>query len=96
MVNLKKEPHIVSYRANVLVWVSLVLLTGVTIFVAGVHLGQFGILVNILIASIKASLVIYIFMHLKYESWLLKIMLLFVVLTLTVIIVLTFLDILYR
>jgi cytochrome c oxidase subunit 4 len=90
------ETHIVSYRVNFFIWVSLVLLTGLTIYVAEVNLGKFGILVNILIASIKAGFVVYIFMHLKYESWFLKMMLSLVVLTLTVIIVLTFLDILYR
>lgn len=96
MEDKNTETHIVSYRSNTLVWVILVLLTGLTVYVAGIDLGKFGVLVNILIASIKASLVVYIFMHLRYESLLLKVLLFLVVLTLTVIIVLTFLDILYR
>lgn len=86
----------VTYKTNVFVWIALMILTGLTIYVAGVNLGKLGILVNILIASVKASLVVYIFMHLRYESGFLKLMLLLVVLTLTSIIVLTFLDILYR
>ncbi len=86
----------VSYMAYLLVWTSLVTLTGITIYVAGIDMGKFGVTANILIASLKAGLVVQIFMHLKNESRFLKIMLLMALLSLTVIIVLTFLDILYR
>ncbi len=82
--------------AYLLVWTSLVTLTGITIYVAGIDMGKFGVTANILIASLKAGLVVQIFMHLKNESRFLKIMLLMALLSLTVIIVLTFLDILYR
>ena len=90
------ETGIVSYRAYLLVWASLVTLTGITIYVAGIDMGRFGVTANILIASLKAGLVVQIFMHLRNESRFLKIMLLMALLSLTVIIVLTFLDILYR
>ena len=53
-------------------------------------------LVNLLIASSKASLVLWFFMHLKYEARLLKVMLLIPIATLTIIIGLTFFDIWYR
>jgi cytochrome c oxidase subunit 4 len=96
---MKKETSeigTVSYRAYLLVWASLVMLTGITIYVAGIDMGRFGVTANILIASLKAGLVVQIFMHLRNESRFLKIMLLMALLSLTVIIVLTFLDILYR
>ena len=85
-----------GYGTYIAIWVSLAALTGITVYVAGLDIGRFGITINILIASLKAGLVVYIFMHLKDESWLIKLMLLMAVLTLTVIIVLTFLDVLYR
>lgn len=85
-----------SYRGYLMVWAVLVALTGLTIYVAGINLGRLGMTVNILIASLKAGLVVYIFMHLRYESRVLKLMLLMAVMTLTVIITLTFLDVLYR
>lgn len=91
-----RSAHAVSYRANILIWIALLVLTGLTVMVAGIDIGRSGILLNILIASIKAGLIVYIFMHLKYESVLLKLMLLMTLITLTVIIVLTFLDTLYR
>lgn len=90
------ETGTVSYRAYLLVWASLITLTGLTIYVAGIDLGRFGVTANILIASLKAGLVVQIFMHLKDESRFLKIMLFMALLSLTVIIILTFLDILYR
>ncbi len=86
----------VSYRTYLLVWAALVALTGLTVYVASINIERFGMTANILIASIKAGLVVYIFMHLKYESTVLKLMLLMSVMTLTAIIVLTFADVLYR
>ena len=90
------ETRTVSYKAYLLVWASLVTLTGITIYVAGIDMGRFGVTANILIASLKAGLVVQIFMHLRNESIFLKIMLLMALLSLTIIIMLTFLDILYR
>jgi cytochrome c oxidase subunit 4 len=92
----KLKTHTVSYKTNIVIWLTLLILTGLTTMVASIDLGRLGIVTNILIASVKAAMVVYIFMHLKYESLILKLMLLMVVATLTIIIVLTFLDILYR
>ena len=92
----KLKTHTVSYKTNIVIWLALLILTGLTIMVAGIDLGRLGIVTNILIASVKAALVVYIFMHLKYESIMLKLMLLMVIATLTAIIALTFLDIMYR
>ena len=78
------------------VWVALLALTALTITAAQLHLGAFSMLANLLIASSKASLVLWFFMHLKYEARLLKIMLLIPIATLTIIIGLTFFDIWYR
>ena len=78
------------------VWIVLLALTGTTITVAGMHLGKFSTLAALVIASIKASLVLWFFMHLKYGKRLFKYMLLVPVATLTVIIGLTFLDIWFR
>jgi len=96
MQNNKITETFTGYGTYIAIWAVLLTLTGLTVFVAGLDFGKFGITVNILIASLKAGLVVYIFMHLKDESLILKLMLLMAVLTLTVIIVLTFLDILYR
>ena len=95
-MNKKITESSAGYSTYIAIWAALLALTGLTVYVAGLDFGRFGITINILIASFKAGLVVYIFMHLKDEGWLIKLMLLMAVSTLTVIIVLTFLDILYR
>jgi len=91
-----QERHPGSTGTYGAVWIALLALTGTTITVAGMHLGRFSTLAALVIASIKASLVLWFFMHLKYEKRLFKYMLLVPVATLTVIIGLTFLDIWFR
>jgi cytochrome c oxidase subunit 4 len=92
----KQEHYIVRAKTFVMVWSALVVLTGVTIKAAEMHLGEWSMLANLLIASTKVSLVLWFFMHLKYENKLLKFMLLVPIATLTIIIGLTFFDIWYR
>lgn len=79
-----------------LVWAGLLLLTVLTVAAAKLHLGTASVLVPLLIASAKAFLVLWFFMHLKYERRLFKVMLLMPIATLTIILVLTFFDIWYR
>jgi cytochrome c oxidase subunit IV len=86
----------VRTRTFVLVWIALLLLTAVTVAAAQLQLGAASIAVPLVIASAKASLVLWFFMHLKYERMLFKLMLLMPIATLAVILVLTFFDIGYR
>jgi cytochrome c oxidase subunit 4 len=45
---------------------TLLILTGLTVAAAFVNLGRFNIFVALLIATVKATLVVLIFMHAKY------------------------------
>jgi cytochrome c oxidase subunit 4 len=92
----RQETHIVGTKTFVLVWIALLFLTGLTIEAAEMQMGKWSMLANLLIASTKASLVLWIFMHLKYERRLFKLLLLVPIVTITIIIGLTFLDIWYR
>ena len=60
--------HVVSLKANVAVWVALLILTGVTTGIAFVDLGPLNTIVALVIATCKALLVVLIFMHVKYAS----------------------------
>lgn len=60
--------HVVSLKANIAVWLALLVLTGVTAGVAFIDLGPFNTIVALVIATIKALLVVMIFMHVKYAS----------------------------
>jgi cytochrome c oxidase subunit 4 len=59
--------HGATKRTYVLVWAGLLLLTALTVSVAGVNLGQLSILIVLVIAAVKSTLVLLYFMHLKYE-----------------------------
>jgi cytochrome c oxidase subunit 4 len=57
-----------SLRTTLAVFAALLLLTVVTVLVSYVDLGAGNVVVALLIASAKASLVALFFMHLKGES----------------------------
>jgi cytochrome c oxidase subunit 4 len=78
------------------VWAALLVLTGVTVTVAGLHLGAFSVFTAIAVAAVKATLVLLFFMRLKYEPVLFRVMLLAAVATIAVIMALTFADVAFR
>jgi cytochrome c oxidase subunit 4 len=92
----EQRGHIGGTGTYVIIWITLLALTATTITVAGMHLGRFSTLTALVIASIKASLVLWFFMHLKYEKRFFKYLLLIPIATLTFMIGLTFIDIWYR
>ncbi len=60
--------HGTGYRIYVAVWGGLIVLTGATVGVSYIDLGILNVVVALLIASAKASLVGLFFMHLKSEN----------------------------
>jgi cytochrome c oxidase subunit 4 len=59
------EPHPVSLYVGVAV--ALLVLTAVTVAVAQFDFGEWNIVVAMLVASVKASLVVLFFMNLRYD-----------------------------
>jgi cytochrome c oxidase subunit 4 len=62
------KAHGSGYGVYVAVWGGLLALTGATVAVSYVDLGLLNVVVALLIASAKASLVALFFMHLKFEN----------------------------
>jgi cytochrome c oxidase subunit 4 len=60
--------HILPIRLYVTIWATLLGLTLLTAGVAFVDLGPFNTVVALVIASLKALLVVLFFMHVKYTS----------------------------
>ena len=85
-----------SYRFLTLIWAGLMCLTVLTISIAKIDLGYMNVIVALAVASAKASLVIFFFMHLKYENWVIKGMVLAAFVILAIAIGLTFVDVGYR
>ena len=91
-----EQLHITAYKTYIVVWGALLLLLGLTIMAAEVHLTRYSVVINLLISSMKSFLVLIFFMHLRYEKTFLKVLLMLVILTLTSVIILTFADVWYR
>lgn len=96
MENKPAEHVLIGYGTYIMVWLALLMLTSLTVTVAGLNLQNFAIVAVIFIAGFKSILVLNYFMHLKYESALFKNMVFLAVFTLVIIIGLTFTDISFR
>ncbi len=59
--------HIVPLKVLAAVWLSLMVLTVITVAVTYVDLGTFNLYLAMLIATVKATLVALYFMHLRYD-----------------------------
>ena len=68
----EEHAHIVPYKTFLIIWIALLILTGVTIVVAQYNLGPLNIWVALGIATLKAGLVVAVFMHMQYENRLFK------------------------
>lgn len=90
------QPHILSPRLLVSVWLLLIGLTGATVWVSRLDLGVWHVWGALAIASAKSALVIAYFMHMRYEGRLLRFCLLAALVTLAIFIGFTFFDVLYR
>ena len=64
--------HVSPVSLYITIFASLMVLTGVTVGAAYVDLGPLNFGVAMLIAGFKASLVVWYFMHVKYQSHLTK------------------------
>ena len=59
--------HIVSPKIYAVIFASLMLGTGITVWAAFQNFGKFNIVIALVIATIKATLVILYFMHARYS-----------------------------
>ena len=64
--------HVSPISLYITIFMALMVLTAVTVGAAFVNLGSFNFPVAMLIAGFKASLVVWYFMHVKYQSSLTK------------------------
>ena len=60
--------HVVPMRVLLAVWAALVVLSVVTVAATGVDLGSLNLWLAMAIATLKASLVLLYFMHMRYDA----------------------------
>ncbi|MBZ5497527.1 MAG: cytochrome C oxidase subunit IV family protein [Acidobacteriia bacterium] len=88
--------HIVSYGTFVKIWLLLLFLTALLVFVSTVYHEALSVPALLTLTPLKAGLVFFYFMHLKFEKPFLKTLVFMVLGVLTLFIGLTFLDLSYR
>lgn len=92
----EESHHIVPFRNHVFVLLALIVLTIVTVAITWTNLGPYNTTAAMIIAGVKAALVMIYFMHLRFDHKIYAIMVGFVLLLFAAVLVLTFLDYFYR
>lgn len=92
----KEETHISTYSSHAIVLIILLSLTAISVLVTGWHFGPFSVAVALIIAGIKVRTVIRYFMHMKFESLFMKLMITGVFTLFALVIIVTFIDYYFR
>jgi cytochrome c oxidase subunit 4 len=90
------EPHLIPYKTYVLIWMALCTLTLVTVGVSYANLRHMTIIVALIIACGKSTLVVLWFMHVKFENRAIWWFLIATILTYVTFVLLTFADYSFR
>ena len=88
--------HIVPYRTYGLILLLLLVLTAVSVAVTQIELTKWSTAVALLLATTKTIFVLAVFMHLKFDQRIFRVMAVLIFLLLAVVIVITFLDYAFR
>jgi cytochrome c oxidase subunit IV len=91
-----EEDHIIPYRTFLYVLGGLIVLTLTSVALTQIYLGPLTVGIALIIASVKSSFVLRIFMHLKFENKMFSRMFIAVALLICSVIILTLVDYLYR
>ncbi len=91
-----EETHISSYTSHATVLIVLLTFTTISVLITGFHLGPFTVAVALMLASIKVFTVITYFMHMKFESLFMKLMVSGVFALFALVIIITFIDYYFR
>jgi cytochrome c oxidase subunit IV len=90
------DSHISSDLLNWKVLVVLLILTTLSILAIKMHLGAYTVAFALILASVKVTIVLTYFMHLKFENLLLRLMVGGVFLLFAIVIAITFIDYYFR
>ena len=88
--------HVESIKLYALIFGALLVLTLTTVFVAEIDLGDWNIVVALLIAFMKASLVVWFFMHVRHTTGMTRLFVVAGLFWLCIMFTLTFSDYLTR
>lgn len=89
-------PHILPISLYLAVGTILLVLTAVTVYISFLDFSGFNLVVAMLIAAVKATLVALFFMHLRYDSKMYSVIFVGALMFLAVFIIFTMFDTLHR
>ena len=96
MAESEAHGHGISYEIYVKVWLLLLSLTAVLVLASKMFHEALSVWAMLILTPVKAGLVFFFFMHLKYEKPFLRALVFITLGLLTLVIGLLFFDILYR
>jgi cytochrome c oxidase subunit IV len=91
-----ENDHIIPYKTFLIVLAGLIMLTLISVLLTQIALGTLTVAIALLVAAIKSTFVLRIFMHLKFENRMLTFATIGVVSLLAVVLIITILDYLTR
>jgi cytochrome c oxidase subunit 4 len=92
----EEHGHIIPYPTLIKVWATLAVLTFLLTFISKTFHEALAVWAMLFITPLKAALVFYFFMHLKFEGPLLKAMVFVALSTLVIFIGMLFFDVSFR
>ncbi len=92
----KEQDHIIPYKTFITVLGILIGLTLLSVTLTQIYLGALTAAAALIIAAVKSSFVLRIFMHLKTDFKLFTFLVIAVTLLIVIVITLTFLDYMFR
>lgn len=90
------QNHIIPYATFLKILGALITMTLVSVAVTSIHLGALTVFVALLIAVIKAGLVLHTFMHLRFENRMFTILTIGVAVLISFVIIGTITDYIFR
>lgn len=96
MTNNKHQPHVLPLSVYLTVGTTLLILTAITVWAASYDLGSLNLVVAMIIAAVKGTLVALYFMHLRYDNKMYSLIFGTALLFLSIFIIITMFDTLRR
>jgi len=91
-----EKNHIIPYRTFLFVLAGLIVLTLTSVTLTRISLGAMTVAIALIIAAVKSSFVLRIFMHLKFENRMFSLAVMGVISLFTAVLIVTLLDYLNR
>ncbi len=88
--------HVTKYKTHAFVLLALLILTALSVLASLIDFDSITMIIAISLAATKAVIVLWYFMHLKYESRMIRLMVYLVLLVFIAILIVTFLDYNFR